>query len=186
MHFERNKEKEKWIKEYVEGETAVARKRVQDADTAIMQEQEDISTVQNAGATTRKPKKPVKQMLNAVGESLSDLASSDDDQDGEDKDDDEEDPELSTLSDDNEPSWVMGTISKTVQHSQETVRQKQMQLDELTQPGWGDAANNFHERKMKSRTAELKVPAVFKPQIDITTASPSLTTFRQLMQTRDI
>jgi hypothetical protein len=30
-----NKEKQKWIKDYVETETAVARKRVEDAETAV-------------------------------------------------------------------------------------------------------------------------------------------------------
>ena len=49
----------------------------------------------------------------------------------------------------------MGTISKTVQHYMESFRQKQMRLDELTQPGWGDAANDFRERDMKYRTTEL-------------------------------
>jgi len=35
MHFISNEDKEKWIKDYVERETAVARKRVEDAETAI-------------------------------------------------------------------------------------------------------------------------------------------------------
>jgi len=59
-------------------------------------------------------------MLNAIGDSLSDLASSDDEQDGEDEEDDEEDTELGKLSDDDEPGWVMGTITKTVQHRMES------------------------------------------------------------------
>jgi len=42
MCFLSNKENEKWITDYVDRETAVARKRVQDAETAIMQEQEDL------------------------------------------------------------------------------------------------------------------------------------------------
>jgi len=56
----------------------------------------------------------------------------------------------------------------------------------LTHPGWGDVVNYFHARDMKYRTAELKLPAVVKPQIDITAATPSLTTFGKLMQTLDI
>jgi len=36
----------------VERETAVARKRVQDAETAIMQELNDMTTSENVGATT--------------------------------------------------------------------------------------------------------------------------------------
>jgi hypothetical protein len=42
MHFFRNQGKENWIKDEVHRETAVARKRVQDAETVIMQEQEDM------------------------------------------------------------------------------------------------------------------------------------------------
>jgi hypothetical protein len=82
-------------------------------------------------------------MMNAIRDSLSDLASSDDGQDGEDMDDDEEDTNLGMLSDDDEPGWVMGTISKTVQHRMQSFWQKQMRLDALTQPRWTDAANNF-------------------------------------------
>jgi len=51
-----------------------------------------------------------------------------------------------------------------------------MRLDELTQQGLGDAANYFHERDIKYGTAELKAPAVVKPQINMTAATPSLTT----------
>jgi hypothetical protein len=34
-NFLNNKEKEKWIEDYVERETAVARKQVEDAETAV-------------------------------------------------------------------------------------------------------------------------------------------------------
>ena len=68
-------------------------------------------------------------MLNAIGDSLSDLASSDHKQDGEDKEVDEDDTELSKLSDDDEPGWVIGTISKIVQHRMDSFRKKQMRLD---------------------------------------------------------
>jgi len=151
-----------------------------------MQEQEDISTAENAGATTRKPKNMFEEMLNAVGDSLSDLASSNDEQDGEDEEDDEEDAELGKLRDDDEPGWVMGTIFITVQHRMESFWQKQMRFDELMQLGWGDAANYFRERDMKYGTVELIVPVVVKPQMDMIAATPSLTTFRELMQTIDI
>jgi hypothetical protein len=57
----------------------------------------------------------------------------------------------------------MGTISKPVQHRMESFRQQQLTLDELTQPGWGDAADNSRERDMKYGKTELKIPAVGKP-----------------------
>jgi len=109
-NFLSNKEKVKWIEEFVERETAVARKRVQDAGTAMMQELKDMTTATGKRETT------FEEMLNAIGDSLSNLASFDDEQDGEDKEDDEVDAELGKLSYDDEPGWVMGTISRTVQY----------------------------------------------------------------------
>ena len=184
-HFVNNEEKEKWIEDYVERETAVARKRVQDAETTIMQELKDMTTAESAGGTTRMPETTFEEMMNAIGDNPSDLATSDDEQDSEDEEDKEEDTELGKLSDD-EPGWVMGTISKNVQHRMESFRQKQMRLDKLTQPGWGDAANYFRERDMKYGTAELKVLTVVNHQIDWIAATPSPTTFGEHMQTLQI
>jgi len=73
-------------------------------------------------------------MFNAIGDSLSDLASSDNEEDGKRKDDDEEDSAGGKLSEDDEPGRVMGTISQTVQYRMERCGQKQMKLSELTQP----------------------------------------------------
>jgi hypothetical protein len=140
--------------------TAVARKRVQDAETAIRQEVNDILTPENVGGTTGKPESTFEEIMKYIRDSLSDLVSSNDELDGEDKEDDKEDTELCTLSDDDEPGWVMGTIFKLVQHCMESFRHKHMRLDELTKPGWGDTANYFCERDMKDGTAELKVLVV--------------------------
>jgi len=68
----------------------------------------------------------------------------------------------------------------------ESFRQKQMRLDELMQPGWGDKADYFCQRDMKYRMTELKVPAVVKPPTDTTPATTSLTTFGELMQDLNI
>jgi len=87
---------------------------------------------------------------------------------------------------DDEPGWVMGTISKEVLQRIGSFRQKQMRLDELTQPGWGDAANYFCARDMNYGNAEFKVPAVVNPQIDPIAATPSPTTFGEHMQTLEI
>jgi hypothetical protein len=46
------------------------------------------------------PETTFEGMLNAIGDSVSNLASSDDEQDGEEEEDDEEDTELGKLSDD--------------------------------------------------------------------------------------
>ena len=77
-HFLSNEVKEKWIEDHVDRETAVARKRVQDTETAIMQDQEHMRNVEKAQSTTTKPETTFEEMLNAIGDSLSDLASSDD------------------------------------------------------------------------------------------------------------
>jgi len=45
-HFLSNKEEEQWREDYVERETVVARKRVEDAETAMKQKQDDMSNVE--------------------------------------------------------------------------------------------------------------------------------------------
>ena len=70
-----------------------------------------------------------------------------------------------------------------VQHRMECFRQKPMKLGELTQPGWGDAADYFRERDKKYGTAELKVPAVVQRQTADDAASSPLTTFSEPLET---
>jgi len=148
-----------------------------------MEEQKHIRNVEKTRSTTTQPETTLRQMFNTIGDSLSDLASFEDEGD---EDDDEEETELGKLSEDEEPGWVMGAISKTVQHHMVSFRQKQMRLDQLTQLGWGDAADYFCERDMNYGMTELKVPAVVKPQTDTTAPTPSPTTFGELMQVLDI
>jgi len=95
----------------------VARKRVEDAEAAIEQEQEDIRYADNVGLTTREPKPTCQQMLNDSRDSMSDLTRSDDHKDADDEDD--EDTQLGKRGKDDEPSWMMGTISKPVQQRME-------------------------------------------------------------------
>jgi hypothetical protein len=75
-------------------------------------------------------------MMVAIGDSLSVIACSDDGEDWEDEKDGGAEP--GKLSIDVERGWVMGTISKTVQHLMVRFRQKLMNLDELTRLGWVD------------------------------------------------
>ena len=125
----------------MESETAVARKRVEDAETASKHKQDDMRNAGKVGLTATKPETTFQEMLNAIGDSLSNLASSAIGEDREDEDDNDEDPAGGKLTEDDEPRWVMGRISTTVQYRMERFRQKQMKLDEWTQPGWGDAAD---------------------------------------------
>jgi len=126
-HFLSNEEKEKWIEDYVVRETAVARKRVEDAEAAFQQEQDNRKHAEIAGLTYREPEKTFEEMLVAIGDSLSDLASSDDGEDRKDEYDNE--TEWGKLSEDDEPGWVMGTINKTVKRCTERFWPKQMKLN---------------------------------------------------------
>jgi hypothetical protein len=123
-------------------------------------------------------------MLVTIGDSLSDLASSAVGEDGEDEDD--EQTEQFKWSEDDEPSWVMGTITKTVQQRMERFRQKQMKLDEFTQPGWEDAAYYFCGREKKYGTSELSVLAVVQLQRNEDSVAPPPTTFGEHMESLDI
>jgi len=183
-HFLSNEEKEKWIEDYVERETAGARKRVEDAEAAVQQEQDNMTHAEIVGLTSREPKETFEGMLVAIRDSLSDLASSNDGENGEDEHDEE--TEQGKLSKDDEPGWVMGTITKTVQQRMKRFRQKQMKLDELTQPGWEDAAEYFREQDKTYSTSELRVPAVVQPQTNNDAPTPPPTTFGESMESLDI
>jgi len=183
-HFLSNEEKQKWIEDYVERETAGARMRVEDAEAVVQQEQDDMPHAEIAGLTSREPEKSFEEMLVAIGDIVSDLANSDDGEDGEEEDDEE--TEQGNLSEDDEPGWVMGTITKTVQQRMERFRQKQMKLNKLSQPGWEDAADYFRERDKKYGTTELRVPAVVQPQTNDNTLAPLPATFGELMESLDI
>ena len=184
IHFLSNQEKEKWIEDYIERETARAGKRVEDAEAAVQQEHCDMMHAEIAGSTSREPENTFEEMLVAIGDRPSDLASSDDGEDGEDEDDEE--TEQGKLSDDDEPGWVMGTITKMVKQSMERFRHKQMKLNELTQPGWEDAADCFRQRDKKYGMSELRVLAVVQPPTNDDAPAPPPSTFGELMESLDI
>jgi len=175
MHFISNAEKEKLIKDYVERETAQARKRVDDAEAAITQEQTDQRPAENAGLTTREPKKPFQEMMVAMGNGQSDRASSDDGEVGQDEADAQ--TKLGKRSEDDEPCWVLCALFSMVQQRMEKSRQKQMKLDKLTDPRQEDAADNLCERDLNYRASELMTAAVVERQTNDDSDAPVLTTF---------
>jgi len=177
-------EKEKWIEDYVERETTGVRKRVEDAVAAIRREQEDTEAAETVELTTREPKNTFPEMMDAVGDSLSHNSRSDDGEDGEDEDD--EKSEQGQLSEDDEPDWVIGRITKPVQQRRERFQQKQMKHGTLTQPGWEDAADHFCERDRIHSICELRVPVVVQLQMHHDPAAPSTTTFGELRECLDI
>ena len=169
----------------MERETTEARTGVEDAETAIKQLQDHMRNADKAGLTTTKPETTFEEMLNAIRDSLSDFASSDDGEDGDDEDDDKEDPAGGKRSEDDKPGWVMGTISKTVQYRMECFRQKQMILDHVMQPGWGDTAYYFRGRDTKYGTTEWNVPAVVQTHTANDAMSSALTSCGEPMETLD-
>jgi len=88
-----------------------------------------MRNAETAGFPTTRPETTFDEMLNAIGDSLSDLASSDDKEDWQDDDVEEEDHAEGKLSEDDAPGRDMGTISKTVHYHVERCRQKQMKLN---------------------------------------------------------
>jgi hypothetical protein len=183
-HFLSNEEKDKKIEHYVERETAGAKKRVEDAEKAVQQEQDDLTHAEIAGLTAWEPEMTFEEMLVTIGDCLSDLPSYDDGEDGEAEDD--EGTEQGKLSDDDEPSWVMGKITNTVQQRMEGCRQMQMKLDELTQPTWEDVADYIREPDMKYSTSEFRVPSVVQAQTNDDPLAPPPTTFGELTESLEI
>jgi hypothetical protein len=88
---------------------------------------------ENAGLKTRKHKTSFDEMLNTIGDSLRNLASLDARGNSEDEDDDNEHTVLGKWREDDEPSWVMGTISTMVQYWMECFRHQLMKLTQFTQ-----------------------------------------------------
>jgi len=142
-HFECNEEKENWIEDLVEWETAVARKRVENTESAIKKEQDDMINADNVGFPTREPETTIEEIMILIGDSMSNLASSDDEVDWHDEE--EESTELGELSEHDEPSWVVGTISNTVERHMERFLPTEMMLDELTHLGQGEMAVYFRQ-----------------------------------------
>lgn len=126
-------------------ETTWATKQVEDIETVIMHKQEDLRNAGNAGSTTRKPQKTFEEMFNGIADCLSNVTCSENEEDGEDEAHDEDDTEVVQLSEDHQPGWMMGKISKPVQHLMEKCQQKQMRADKVMQPGWGDSADFFRK-----------------------------------------
>jgi len=56
-----------------------------------------------------------------------------------------------------------------------------MKLDELTQPGWEDVANYFHDRDKKYGTSKIGIPLVVQPQTVENASAPVLTIFEHCM-----
>jgi hypothetical protein len=77
--------------------------------------------------TNSKPKKTFEERLVAIRDSLTGLGSHDDGVNGEDKDDKNTEP--GQLCEDDEPCWVLDTITKIVQQCVNQLQQEKMMFD---------------------------------------------------------
>jgi hypothetical protein len=109
------------FEDYVDRETAAARRRVDVAETVIEQEKNNMRITAQAGLTTRKSKTVFKEIFNSIGDSLRDLACSTNGEDGEGGHNNEENTELGTMTKDEQPRWVVGAISKLGHYRMDTI-----------------------------------------------------------------
>jgi len=105
-----------------ERETAGARKGVEDTEAAFRQKHDDTRRAENAGLLNTESEMMFQEIMVAIGDSLSDLGSSNNREDREDEADEE--TEQGQLSEDDDPGWVTGTITETVQQCMEWFQQK--------------------------------------------------------------
>jgi hypothetical protein len=78
------------------------------------------------------------------------------------------------------------TISPPVLQRVQRFRLKLIKLNELTHPGWEDAADNFRATDQKYRTFESSIPAVIELWTDGIAAAPAPATYRDLLVCLDI
>lgn len=103
-----------------------------------------------------------KERPNTLGDNLNSFPTFGNDKDVEDEDSDDEESNLGKLSEDNEPSWVVGTTCKTVRHCIESFWQTQMRLHKLTHSEQGDTVDNFNVRSIMYGTTELRALVIIK------------------------
>jgi hypothetical protein len=120
----------------------------------------------------------------AFANSVSDIVRSDDGDDGEQQD--VESPERGQLSEDDEPGWMLGTITKTVQQRMERFWQKHMKSNKSSHPGWDNTPAYYRDRETKYGLSEIRVPAVIQPQTDEDAAASGMTPLGELLECLDI
>jgi hypothetical protein len=125
-------------------------------------------------------------MLNAIWDSLSDYAQSDNEENGDHKEDHDIDTEVSELNEDDEPGCVIGSISNTLGYHVESSQKMKVMLDQLTHPGGRDAADHFHEKDKLDGMAELNDLQDVLPQKEQDEAVPVPTASVNLMETLDL
>jgi hypothetical protein len=98
----------------------VERQEVDDAETTNNWRLENMRMAGKAGLKMRKPEKTFQDLCYPIGDSRSNRTSADDEEAVKNKEDYEEDTIVGKLSQDDEPGWVIGTISKMVHCASES------------------------------------------------------------------
>jgi len=160
--------------------------RVQDPEIAIMHGQVHMTNVETARLITPKHAITFETMLNAIGDCLKNLQSSDVTEGWEDPDVDHGKLVLGKMSEDDEPGCTMDTLSRMEQHHIDSFLRKQGRIDNGSQPGWRVEAEYFCGRVLMCWTTHMNVPAVLTPHTDTTAATHSPTTGGLLIQVVDI
>jgi hypothetical protein len=147
----------KWIDDYVERETEVARRRVEAADAAVKEDMERQYATSAQMPPAANPKKTFEELLALVGDDIDNVVPSDDD------DDEEEDEELDSDEDEDihdgsldEDGFVPGQINKTTMAEITAARARTSRMFELTKEGYAEAEAFWRKRDQEVGVDTLK------------------------------
>jgi len=136
------------------------------------------------GVLNRDPEMSFEETMVAIRDNLNNLASSDYGADEEDEYDEE--TAKVKLSEDTEPSWVIGQITKPVQQRMRRLRLEQIKLNELKEPGSEYTVNHICENDKMYVTHQMRELALIPLQTDDDDASPATTTLGECLECLEI
>jgi hypothetical protein len=149
-------ERGRWIDDYVEKETRVARQRVEAADAAVKADMEKVYDPK----TVDEPKKTFQELLALVGDDIDNVVPSDDDDDWDDSEEDsdeeaEEDDDARSASGDIH-DFVPGQMDKTTMAEIAAARARIGRMFELTKEGYAEAEAFWRKRDQEVGVDTLK------------------------------
>jgi len=145
-----------------------------------------MKTAEKAELTTAKHEKTYREMLFAKGASLSGLKNSNDGKDRDDEANDGENTEQGKQSKHDEPGWVMDTISKVVQHHLPSIQQIRIVAPWLDGTGMGERGWLHVWERYEVWDYRNVGSSSCQALTEMTAATPSPTTFGELMHTVEI
>jgi hypothetical protein len=145
-------QREKWIENYVERETQVARQRVEAADAAVNEDMER-EYVPGAMPSASTKKRTFEELLALVGDDLDNVVPSDDDDDDDEEEPDEDEDEKEWADDDD---FVPGQMDKTTMAEIAAARARTSRMFELTKEGYAEAEAFWRKRDEEVGVDTLK------------------------------